>query len=461
MNNNVELQIVSFINRLLHLHLDLFFRSQGLFYCGGMFITLAVICSLYFLNTKEIISRYYFYRYSYAALIIFYFSFLWKDAYNMPVTDDYHVLFFLQQYIQATSFSQKWQLLGERINECRLPLPRLYFLVIYKLFGALNFKWLILINGCLLLLFCRLLFSLFQHPQKDLLQLAFLFLLLQFQSADASFWASSGICHYGVSLLALLSIKSLLSASKYAFITSSFFALLAVFTFGNGFFLFPVCCLLLLYKKQVGKAIIFALLMAPIYIIYFYTWTNYSPRRYYDPVAALIYPFGFLGSSMQFFYTLHLPVLAGLCCVAVFCYSTYKKYYQKNTVVWAFLLFLITTAILTTPFRLQLTPLQSRYGLYSTTAIVLSIMIVAGMMEKQSSRVMSRFLHLVLASAISYNLLSGIMFYPEAPVRTQKLRTFIYDWENGLPLTYYPISIPKDADKRLANAKKAGIWTDE
>lgn len=460
-NDDMELLIVSFINHSLHLHLDFTFRSLGLYYCGCLFIVLSVIADLSLLYRKGLFSRHAFYNLSYAVLIIFYFFFLWKDSINMPIMDDYRVLIFFSQYAGKETFAEKWQMIIRAPLECRImEVPKLCLLGIYDVFGSINFKWLIMFNGCLLLVICKWLFKSFNHPQKDVLQLAFLFLVLQFQSFDSAFWAVAGISYYWTFLFVTLAIRRAQRGSQGSFYLSLLFATLASFTLGNGLIVFPICCIIFYRQGMIRRALIATLLMSAVYIAYFYFWPypEEASQWEFNPFSIFVFALGFLGSSMQFMYSLYIPVLAGLMVMAVFIYATYRKYYKENFFIWALLLFIIISAFITAPLRLKWGPLQSRYGFYSIIAIILSIMMAVEMSWNNISSLKSQISNLLLPTAICYSLLSGIMFYPEAPVRKAQLHDLENDWKNGRPVTIHSAHTPDKAVKYLDDAKKSGIW---
>jgi len=456
-NSTVALHIISFLNTL-HLHLDIEFRTYGLFYCGCLLIALSLITALFYLKEKEIIPAKRLYPLSYSVLTVFYFFFLWKDSINMPVTDDYRVLIFFSQYSLKTSLAEKWDMIIRAPLECRImEVPKLALLGVYYLFGSINFRWLILVNGFLLLIICRIIFNSFQHPQRDLLQLAFFFLVLQFQSFDSAFWAVAGISYYWTFLFVILAIKETLKGASGNFFFSFLFATLAAFTLGNGLLVFPLCCFIYYTQSRIKQCLAFALLLVVVNILYFYFWPypEEASTWEFNPLRLLVFALGFLGSAMQFMYSLYIPVLVGLICIGIFIYATIKKYYKENFFVWALLLFIILSAFITAPLRLKWGPLQSRYGFYSIIAIVLSLIALIELLRKKQFSV--SFVSLLLI-AIGYNFLSGIMFYPEAPVRKAQLQELEHEWKNRLPLTIYSAHTPDNAQKYLDDAKSSGIW---
>ncbi len=476
-NNGIEFHIVNFINNFFNLHLDIEFRCYGLFYCGILLIILSLIAVLFFLLQKGIIRQRQFYILSSSAVIIFYFFFLLKDAVNVPITDDFRVLKFLAQYANCHSFSGQLQLLLQpmRISAMR-EVPKLYLITLIKIFGAINFKWLIWINGLVLLAVCGLLFNFFSYSsteknafaswQKELLLLAFLFILLQFQSFDTAFWTISGIASYWTILFTLLAIQAAGGNSRSGFALSVLFSLLASFTQGNGLVAFPVCAVLFYLQGHKKQALGMLLSLLITYILYMLTspYPTDMAKWEFNLFGILIFAAGFLGSSMQFMYVMYLPVATGFICLGVFIYATVKKYYLRNRFIYATLLFVIMTAFVTAPMRLSSGPLMSRYGIYSSAAVVLCIIVCVEIFWKkniENPNFKVQVSRLILLCAIGYNFLSGFMFYPEVPIRKVKLQNFVSDWKNGRPITYKGPVIIDGACNYLDAAVKTGVWHDE
>ncbi len=454
-NYMVECIIVKAISTVLIVDLDVKFRSLGLFYCGVLLFVLSFILACYYLSNKNILTQKQFFYSSSASLIVFYFFFLFRDAVNIPITDDYGMLMFLTDYVHAETLMQKWQLLYEPVNECRIIIPKLFFLAAFKISGSINFFHMVLANACALLLLCYLLFKSVNTGKKEILLLGFLFFILQFQGFDLAFWSSSGICHYWVLIFMFLTVTHLWSDKRNSFFYAMLFALLTAFTFGNGLLVFPFGVALLWMRNKRMHALLFAVLMSMVLVLYFYHWSHPRNPWHFNPLLIFVYATGFLGSSMQFMYSIYIPVLAGLFILYIFVYSTLRKYYQTSPVAWSLLLIIITTAFMTAPLRIDMgTPLQSRYSIYSVAAIVLAIIMIRDLIFK-SNETLSKY---VLIGGICYSFLSGIMFYPEAPFRTERIANFVNAWKNGNPLTYAPTGIPFYADVYLDNAINARVW---
>ena len=89
---------------------------------------------------------------------------------NIPVGDDYQaVLKFGVDYKNSTTFSQKIGLIFEQHNEHRIVFVRLATLASIRLFGEVNFKFMLLLGGISILAILFILFQLFEIEKEKLL----------------------------------------------------------------------------------------------------------------------------------------------------------------------------------------------------------------------------------------------------------------------------------------------------
>jgi hypothetical protein len=165
-----------------------------------------------------------------------------------------------------------------------------------------------------------------------------------------------------------------------------------------------------------------------------------------------------LGSAFQFFYIIPVPILIGSLIFFVFILALFMDWYKKSTYTFLMLTFLIFSALAAAPFRSANIPgvyyaLETRYGFFSIIATALALMLL---IENVLS--FRKKFKLLFLSALVYNLLSGIFFYPEVPARTQKLIKLEQDAGNSrFSLEYSPYQ-KEEFDVLMSTAKEKGIY---
>jgi hypothetical protein len=158
---------------------------------------------------------------------------------------------------------------------------------------------------------------------------------------------------------------------------------------------------------------------------------------------------------MQFFYTPIIPVLGGIFVISTFVFLVYKKKHLASSLPFLVLIYIILSAMAAAPLRNTIPPygLQVRYGIFSILAIVISIVLLG--MEFKFSK---NKLLLLTSAAFTYNLLTGLFFYPEAVIRKENIEVVIEGINQGTFDIRYTTYTRNDANFLLQDAIEKGIY---
>jgi hypothetical protein len=311
--------------------------------------------------------------------VLVFFGILLKFAVNIPYYDDFDaVLAFLNNFNSTESLSEKIKLLFNQHNEHRIIFNKLFTIASYYITGEINFKLLILFGNLALVGVAVVIFLSFrQEENKVLYFLPVMFLLFQFQSYENSFWGMASIQNFYVLLFAFLSLFFLNKESFASYSAAIAFAIAATFTSGNGMFCFITGLMVLLYKKQYKYALLWGLMLILVISIYFFNYVKpgHHPSIYnaifVNPFQTMGYFFVFTGSLFGF--SLILAVITGIVFILYFFVLVSKRYQNKNTTNFSYLLFLFMTAaavsLSRSGFGLE-QALASRYAINSTLILI-------------------------------------------------------------------------------------------
>ena len=98
-----------------------------------------------------------------------FFAVFFRFTVNAPINDDFSaILAFINSYISTPSFEHKMKLLLEQANEHRIVYDRIWTIISYKVFHAINFNFLSLIGNLSLVGIAILYFNKFRRRGKPL-----------------------------------------------------------------------------------------------------------------------------------------------------------------------------------------------------------------------------------------------------------------------------------------------------
>ncbi len=463
-NGEASYSIVRLMNQILSSHFNEMYWAIGLGYVSTLLIYSGILCFIFFLHRSGKISQRKFCYSALFLLVVHYLFYLVKNSWNYPIYDDQGaVLEFMNQYTDAKSIQEKLKLLVAPFWESRQTVPRLFLLTIWKLFHEINFQYLVWFDAVLLISFHFLLLRKFL--QKSSLRLpyvlAFSLLAFQFQAFNNIFCGLSGLCYNGVLFFAMLSFSFLEKKGNGKLFLSILFAVAAELTFGNGIWIFPLSIIYLWRQNRKHDVLVWSVLFLSILLFNFIDRKSFVVffGMSFNAMNVLFFIPALLGSAFQFLFTMHLPVITGVFVLIIFLIAVLKKWDSSSHVIFMMLALLVVSAISAAPFRSGINPggqyaLQVRYGTFSIYAIILAIALVA---ENTSYREGKKYLRIV-AFAFAYNLLSGLFFYPEVPIRTQKIQVMIQELKKEKYSIEYSIYKQKEFEELMKTSISKGMY---
>jgi len=113
-------------------------------------------------------------------------------------------------------------------------------------------------------------------------------------------WGLVSIQHFGTLLFATLSLFFLSREKPIFLYISLFFAVLATFTFGNGFIVFISGSILLFFQNRRKELYIWGLILFTTLFLFFLNHNTPKSQYaiYYNPLDFAIYFFSLLGNSV-------------------------------------------------------------------------------------------------------------------------------------------------------------------
>jgi hypothetical protein len=378
---------------------------------------------------------------AYLLILIPVVSFLWaffRYTVNMPVNDDYPaILGFLNQYLSATSFHQKWNLLFAQHNEHRIVYCRLMSLIDFRLNKQVNFNVLSLIGNLSLAGIAIIFFRKFLSLNKSI----FLFipvtvLLFNLSSAENMLYTMCALGNFTVHLFILLTLSFLTSSTPSGIrnvLFASLFFLFAVFTFGAGIALLPVSIFILFYKRNYKHLLIFGCIAGSIMLFYFYHY--FQPPNSGDPVKSILYFkvrtiiffFAFLGNAFDYFLihsnglrdSLNIASIIGGGLFLLFIHITRQKYYQRNLFNYSIMLMAIVSAALTAISRTTLDLDMAAHSRYRINGIIFVISLYFWLIENYQVETKRAFWAIFLLTGWYY-LVINLGQYEYLPFRQEQ-----------------------------------------
>jgi hypothetical protein len=282
--------------------------------------------------------------------------------------------------------------------------------------------------------------------------------LFQFGFYNAVVWATVALEYQLTILFSMLALFLIAKKSIAAQVAGIWSTLLAAFSFGNGLLIFPLAMLYFIIEKKWKHFFAWLILGGAILLFHlldFPVWKYDMP--FHSPLNYFLYSCCLLGSVFQFTYLLYLPFIAGLFVWILLAVITIKKYYRKNFFIYASILFVVLSSLAAAHFRLNLgieESISNRHGIFSV--LVLSASLIA-FFEISGEEKQKKYIPLFLYTGIIFHLLTGVFFFPEVPIRNQKLETFISDFKNNKPYQPVEMMVPQ-ADSILKEAIAKEIY---
>jgi hypothetical protein len=362
---------------------------------------------------------------------------------NIPWWDDFHgIMLPVYHLFSDAPISEKLQEFVSLNNEHRVINDRLFNLAIYLIFGVFEMKILAMLGFINLILIFFLLYKVTRPYNANILTyVPVIFLIFNAQYFESLQSLMVPFQNFSVILYVFLSLYFLLYYPKNGFKLSFLFAIIALFTHGNGILMLVLGALILLVKKKYKNLGIWIALSVVLVFVYFLgyhkpAWNpNISPTEH--PLQAFLYVFEFLGS-----YALNitdtstgltnsslrviLPTAMGLTIVILFTFFFLKKYtiISKNYILYlnklshsktdlfltSSILFFLATGLLIGWTRTGF-PMVSRYTINSHMLIALVYLFLVQNIKNNRSFILtiSGFSFFMLVLSYYNNLDEGIM----------------------------------------------------
>ncbi|PKP33419.1 MAG: hypothetical protein CVT99_00250 [Bacteroidetes bacterium HGW-Bacteroidetes-16] len=401
--------------------------------------------------------------------IVVYYDTVNTFAINIPVWDEYDQALLWIQIVTSTPFPENLLHLFNQANEHRIFSYFATILAQYKIWGELNFRHIILFGNLGMIGLLFVLYKLKHNDRNSLLTFSPVVLLLFAPQQEITNWGiltMNGVFEY---LLVFLSLYFLDKKGKLNFVVAVLLAAMATFSFGNGLFVFFAGLTLLFLKQPRSFLHIFlwAFFMVGCISLYLVDYnpsiSPYSKFEIFDqPISGLLYFMTLFGRlfSVLLNRNLILYYVVGLAVISFFCYLVLNnwKYHKKNPLAFAYLVFLLFSALAITISRVG-------YGVEAATApryILLPILFVS-VMYISCINIHQGINHriLVLTIMVSLILYGGRLLSNVHHMNVKKANLSF-----GL-LSYYanPDSSklnfprPQVAAQRMKNAISAGFYT--
>ena len=413
--------------------------------------------------------------------IILYFYFLSEYSLNIPKWDDHALKAFILEFENANGFLAKFQTFFKQHNEHRIAFDRLITLIVFKIHGTIDYRWLMWVGNFTLIGTLIIFYKIFQKQKVTLwFFVPVPFILFQLQLWENTFWGMAAVQNFGIILFIYGLIYLISSEKKTHFYLALLFAFFATYTSGNGITVFPICIVLLLLQRRFKETFIFGIISILLIFVYFYHYQMppSNPPMIGIRLGKIIFGFcSFLGSAFDLIPNssgrIKLTIVAGgvlflisaiITIYLIFSSKLLKKnrfLNQTELFVLGSLMFLIGTAILVTFTRISFGDiglLTSRYKIYAILLLITLYIFIISKIELINLKWLAFPLILL---AIGFNFIANYINFKEVVNFRNQLISFTINWKlspdsqkNSNNITLY--EIPKlEIENQISNINKS------
>lgn len=367
---------------------------------------------------------------------------IWSHAVDIPFSDDYdNVLGFANAWVQTDDAGLRGRMLLAQHNEHRLLVNRLATLAVMDLHGRIDFRLLILAGNIGLLVFCLALWWICRRSGFGLVAMAPAALLVfQPQYFECTTWAMASISNFWVLASTGISIACLQAERTRLFPPAVMAAAAASFCQGNGLLAFAAGAFLLWRqgrRRHLAAWLVAAALTALLYFAGYQAPANQPSLTgaLQHPLAALEYLVTLVGGALAI---RGLAFSAGIVLFALLAGLLVLKAWRSQPALFALLLFLHGTALLTAAGRFPLglrQAVSSRYQLVSILIIALTCLLL------QAAWPWPRLRHPAFAALLALSMGFSLLLHQSmrGPMGEHRryLEEGIGQWrQNGVGLAY-------------------------
>lgn len=400
-------------------------------------------------------------------------------AENIPLSDDFPaVLGFLGSFYSHES-GYKLNLLSAQLNEHRIVLNRLVSLAVYKINGVVDFKLLIIVGNIMLLPAIYGFYTSFKQSYKKIKYFLPAVLILTVpQFTGAIFWATSAVQNISCLAFSMLALARLNKDDIFSSMASFAFAVFAVFSAGNGLFLFPSVIIVLLLAKKKKAAVFWTIGAVVILLAYFYGYnTPVHNKLYYAAnVRSIIeYFFVFVGSPAVFNVSWMknligdnaepiiriISAVTGGLIVAYYIFLAKIRYYKKNPAIFSMFIFFFITALFAAIARSGAGPMQAFASRYRIIPVSILALVYLSYMETRKVKIADVYYKHLTWLALLFLAVSYIANLPGIKSNRDNLVQSITSWQKdgtGLQRLH---DDPVYADRQLRDSIEKKIYFPE
>jgi hypothetical protein len=381
--------------------------------------------------------------------LVFY-GLLERQTVNIPFLDDYAgVLGFVSAWFRLGSTQQKiMDILTSQHNEYKPMFSNSVYILQYLLLRHINFSILSMIGNLFLLPLCLVIYSMWTRDSRAIRERVLLFvpvswLLFQFQYYSLLSWPVSTLQNIPVILFSLLTLYLLSIDRQTAFYLSLVSLSLAIATSGNGFFVIPIGCVMLLQFRRPTRLVYWLSTSAAMLALYLYRYNFMSSptRTDHSVVSSLhhispVYALSFLGASIARYGNYVPAAILGGCLCVMFVYTIKDKLYATSPAIFYSICFIVITSLAVSGLRSDLgitQSLVSRYRIYSNLLLIFVYLYGVGKVQGRLRTLWARrtTATIIAILAIGFNVGSNYAGFKLLRARTALTKEGLYRWEHG------------------------------
>jgi hypothetical protein len=343
-------------------------------------------------------------------------------------------------------------ILTSQHNEYKPIFADTLYVLQYLMSGHINFAVLSSVGDLFVLPLFVVLYLMWAGDSRAIRERLLLFVpvswvLFQLQYYSLLSWPGSTLQNIPVVLFSLLTIYLLGRDEQWAFCISLGSLSLAVASSGNGFFVIPIGCLMLIQFRRSGRLVYWLSTFVAMLALYFYKYNFHSgqARADHSVVSSLfhispLYALSFLGASIARYGSYVPAAILGGCLCALFAYAVFDRLYASRPAMFYSICFILTTAVAVSGLRSDFgiaQSLVSRYRIYSNLLLILFYLYGIGKMGigtrldlKPGVRIRSVVTAMAIM-AIGFNIASNYAGFKLLRSRTELTKEGMCRWERG------------------------------
>lgn len=388
-----------------------------------------------------------------ALLVYFYVVVAYTSEW--PFLDDYvTTLEFLNRYYASDTFVGKLQAILAQWSEHRIGFGKSITLLYQKLFGRVSFVVLSVLSNLSLVVFYIVLMLQVRKDVRKYLYAPLALILFQLQYYIAQQWLVTSSSFFYMLLFSVLSLH-FFRREKWQW--AIVFGAIAIYCNANGFLVLLGEGLVLMSQKRWKHSAIFISVLALCMWGYFIGYVPHENDKLktfyfvYNPWPTILYTLVFIGAPFNLISG--MGALAGLAASLFFLWLTYKRYYERNSVVYLILFALFSTAVLAAlgrSFWGVEQALESRYKIFSAVLWVCSCI---ALVEEYAADHLKRYYPIVLGASICFCIGSYFISWQYmVRFRERKQEQFVDIYEDK------PLTVMTEAPGILRESIKEGYY---